>query len=259
MFDWVWPSRLPWWAWPWKIAAHRVPVERLFQPARSEERHDLQRLALAGRLDRRVVHQGDLVLHPQPRHRALQLQRLVDRLVDERLDRVLAPRAERPRPKASAEPLDPGEADPLDLDGVAVQHLDAALAEDPGHLVLLAGLEVVIAEDRHDRHADAAQLADQDVGLLGQAVVAQVAAEDQDVGMLGDGGEDRLQRALRVLRAVDVANRRQPHRSVRALLNLLHDLSCAWLRAFNLGQLHREQDACAMPRAAAGDLKVQHL
>ena len=108
----------------------RVAIERLLQPAASEEREDLRRLALDGGADRRVVEDGDLLRGPQPRQGRLQLQRLVDGLLDELLDRGLAPGPERPAAEAAGEPLDPGESDAADLAGVPVEQDDAGLLED---------------------------------------------------------------------------------------------------------------------------------
>src|SRR4051812_27939400 len=107
----------------------------------------------------------------------------------ERLDRVLAPGAERPGPEPTAKPFDAGKPDPLDLAGVAVQHLDAAGAQDLLDLVLLTGLKIVVAEHTDNWHAHAGQLPGQDLSLLNGAIVTQVAAEQQHVGLLSDSGK----------------------------------------------------------------------
>ena len=83
-----------------------------------------QRLTFDRRLDRRVVEQGDELLVAQPRERGLELQRFVDRLADEPLDDLFAPRAERAAPEAAGESLHPGEADAVDLGGLAVERDD---------------------------------------------------------------------------------------------------------------------------------------
>ena len=82
----------------------------------------------------------------KPRQRGLELQRLVDRFVHELLDDVLAPRPERAPAEAAGETLDSGEADAMNLGGVAVEDDHPGVGQDLGDLVLLAGLEVVIAE-----------------------------------------------------------------------------------------------------------------
>ena len=85
----------------------RVAVDRLLEAARAQEREDLRRLALDRLLDRRVVEHGDPGHPAQPRERRLELQRLVHRLVDEDLDDLLSPGAERPLAEAAAEALRP--------------------------------------------------------------------------------------------------------------------------------------------------------
>ena len=94
---------------------HRVAGERLLQPARAQVRVDLLRLALDRGLDRRVVQQGHPLLGPQPGQRGLELERLVERLLHELLDDLLAPRPQRAPPESSGKPLHPREADALDL------------------------------------------------------------------------------------------------------------------------------------------------
>ena len=72
---------------------------------------------------------------------------------------------------------------------VAVEHPDAGLAQDLPDLVLLAALEVVVAQhaDHRDAHR-AVDLARQALRLLGQAVVGQVAAEHQHVRVAAGPG-----------------------------------------------------------------------
>jgi hypothetical protein len=57
----------------------------------------------------------------------------------------------------------------------------------------------VVAQHRDDRHRDPRQLVGQHLGLLGQAVVGEVAAQQQRVGGLGGLREEAAQRAGRVL------------------------------------------------------------
>ena len=69
-------------------------------------------------------------MRAQPRQRRLELQRLVDRLLDEVLDRLFAPRAERAAAEAAGKALDAGEADAVDFGRFAVEHRDAGVDED---------------------------------------------------------------------------------------------------------------------------------
>lgn len=74
--------------------------------------------------------------------------------MDEPLHDLLAPRLQRPLAEPTREALDACEADAVHLYEFAVQHVDARIGEDPRDGVRLTGLEVVVAEDRHDRDPD---------------------------------------------------------------------------------------------------------
>ena len=78
-----------------------MPIERLLEPARPQIGHDLERLALDGRADRGVMQHGDAPRGAQPRQRALELDRLVDRFLHEALGGRLAPGTQR-RPTEAA-------------------------------------------------------------------------------------------------------------------------------------------------------------
>ena len=93
----------------------------------------------------------DLLVGAQARERGLELQRLVDRFVDELLDDLLAPRPERAAAKTAAEPLDTGKADAMHLARVAVEDADALRRRGSGESRRSAPrLEVVVAEHGHD-------------------------------------------------------------------------------------------------------------
>jgi hypothetical protein len=156
------------------------------------------------------VEHGHPLGRAQPGQRGLELQRLLDSLTHEALQHRLAPRLQGPRSEAPGEALDAGEAHALDLHAVSVEHAHAGLAENRAYLLGVTRLEVVVAEHAEHRHLDAAQLAGQHARLVGQAIVGEVAAEHEHVGALGGPGEQRLQRALRALAAVHVADRRHP-------------------------------------------------
>src|SRR6187200_2462731 len=94
-----------------KNGRYVVTRQRLFEPARSEERVDLGRLPFHRRDDRRVVQQRDALRGAQARQRRFELERLVDRLADESFDARFAPGAERARAKAAAKAFDARESD----------------------------------------------------------------------------------------------------------------------------------------------------
>jgi len=122
--------------------------------------------------------------------------------------RKLHEAAEYAAAEPAGEAFDAGEADPVDLGRLAVEHRDADVAEDLADFVLAAGLVIVVAEhgDDGDLHGRG-ELARQDARLVGKAVVGEVTAEHQDVCVARDLGEQRLKRALRVPRDVQIADR----------------------------------------------------
>src|SRR6185369_15667667 len=85
-----------------------IRVDRLLEPAGSEERVNLQRLALDGALDGRIVKQRDGRQRLDSRQRRLELERLVDGFADEVLDAVFPPRAESALAEAAAKPFHAG-------------------------------------------------------------------------------------------------------------------------------------------------------
>src|SRR5437764_14177429 len=89
---------------------------------------------------------------PQPRKRRLQLQGLVDRFADELLDDGFAPGTERARTEATAEALDTGNADSLRLMRIAIQNDDPGVGENLPYFIALGRCEIVLAEDRDERH-----------------------------------------------------------------------------------------------------------
>ena len=154
----------------------------------------------------------------------------------ELLDDRLAPRAERAPAEAAAEPLDAGDADAVHLARVAVEDQRPRVDENLPDLVLLARLDVVIAEHRGDRDAKR-QLAREHARFLGQPVVGQIAGEQQHLGRFGDAREQGLKRALRGLGAVQIAKRGDAHDSLHSWRCVLQELSQQNGRA--TGGLHR--------------------
>src|SRR5262249_23447041 len=109
---------------------YRVAIERIFEPARAQERRDLRRLVRHGGANGRVVEQRDAMGRSQPRERALELERLFHRLTDKLFEHGFAPRLQRALAEAAGEALDAGEPYAPDLDRIAVEHRDAAVGED---------------------------------------------------------------------------------------------------------------------------------
>ena len=155
---------------------------------------------------------GDFLRRRHARQRLLQLQRFFDGLVDEAFDRLLAPGFERVLAEAAAETLGAREADAEHLAALAIEHLNAGVAEKLVQLVLLARVPVVIAEHGDDRYFHGAgQFLEQDLSFFGRAVVGEVAAQEQDVGAVGDLREEGLEGALRSFGAVQIGDGRDAH------------------------------------------------
>src|SRR5690606_14379177 len=106
--------------------------------------------------------------------------------LDEALDPLLAEALERRLAEAAAEALGAGETDDVaaQLEVIAVEDDDAALAEDPADLVGLPGLVVVVAEHADLRRAHALQRFRQQLRLVEVAVIGQVAAEQERVAFV---------------------------------------------------------------------------
>ena len=141
-------------------------VDRVGEARAAEEGIDFERLALDRLGDRRIMEHGDGPLGAQRAQRVLEDARLVERLVDEGLDRRLAERAELAAAEAADEALDAGEADALDHHRLLAEH---------GHAGLLAGCAatssgwphsiIVVAEHGDDRDRAGAQVLGEDLGL----------------------------------------------------------------------------------------------
>src|SRR5262252_738116 len=90
------------------------------------------------------------MIRRQARERGLELERFLNRLVDEVLYDFLTPGPERSAAESPAEPSDPSEANAAKLPRVAVEHVDADVVEDFGDIRFLPRFEVVIPEHRDD-------------------------------------------------------------------------------------------------------------
>lgn len=188
--------------------AHAKTVDRFLQPARSEERKNFRIFADNGGADRRVVEHGDAALVRQFSQRLLEPQRLIERFLDKRFHERFAPGVEHPPAESAAKPSDSGEASTADLDRFAIEHGHAAFLQNLTHLLRLTRFEIVVAENADHRHAHrCAQISNQLVRFLGEAVIGQVAAEQENVGLLRDLFENFEQRAARMFPVMHIGNR----------------------------------------------------
>src|SRR5690349_22615381 len=152
----------------------------------------------------------------QSRQGPLELERLLDGLTNELLEDRLPPRLQRALAEAAGEALDAGEADAADLDGVSVEHRDAAVAEDALDLIGLLRLVVVVTEHGHDRDFRERQLPHEALRLVGRAGIRQIATEGENVRPLGDRADDGGERPRRhCFGAMEIAHRGDAH-AIRA-------------------------------------------
>src|SRR3989442_933729 len=186
---------------------HRITADRFFEPARSKERVNLQRLAVDRLLHRRIVQQSDQMFGAQPSECRLELQRFVDRFAHELLDDRFAPWTERVLAEAAAETLGTSDADPVHLTHFAVKDDHAGIRENSTDFLGLARFDVVVAEHGRDRHANPGQFFREDARFLRQPVVGEIPRNQHDVRGLGESGKKRLKCALRGPGAMQITQR----------------------------------------------------
>src|SRR3954451_18160916 len=93
-------------------------VDRVTQTLRTQILIDRRRLAFDRAFDRRIMEHCDASLGAQRPQLVLELARLVQRFLDERLGDRLSERRQLAAAITAHEAFDPGEADTLDLDGL---------------------------------------------------------------------------------------------------------------------------------------------
>jgi hypothetical protein len=92
----------------------------------------------------------------------------------------------------------------------AVEHVDPGFRADRRDLVAMAGVEVVVAQNRADGDRQIAARPGDDDSLLGLAMGRQVAGEEDQVGVALDARERLLDAGARRLGRVDVSCSRDP-------------------------------------------------
>jgi hypothetical protein len=135
-------------------------------------------------------------------------------MADERLHLRLAEVAAALAGEPAAEALHPRHAQPL-APGVqdhalALQDVQAVLAQHRRDLVLLVAVVVVVAEHGDDRHGQLGELVGDDVRLLDGAVPGQVTGEQEHVGVAPEVFQRGAQAPAGVLAQMDVPDGGDP-------------------------------------------------
>ncbi len=197
---------------PVNHGCHGVAIQGFFEAPGAQERENFGRLVFDGRPDRGVMEDGDATLGPQSRQGGLELHGLVDRFLNEGFDGLFAPGAQSAPAEAAGEPACAGEADSAHFNGITIEQDDAGLGQDSPDFVFTAGLEVVIAEHGDDGQLRGdGQLLDQELCLLGQAVVREVSAQHNYIRELIGLFEQRANQPAGILAAVNIADGRNSH------------------------------------------------
>src|SRR6266511_3357496 len=143
------------------------------------------------------MQQHDMLRRPHPRDGPLELQCFVDRLVDKPLDALLPPRLQGALPESPGKALHTSKADAPNLTAIAIEHLNAGLGEDTLHLLGLSRLIVVVPQHRNDWNLQGRyDLLRQNLRLLREAVIGEIAAQQEDVSAVVNRGKQRLQCTL---------------------------------------------------------------
>jgi hypothetical protein len=143
------------------------------------------------------VQHRDARLRAQASERGFELQRLVDSLLHEQLDRLFAPGSERAATKPAGESLDARKSDALDFGGLAVENRHACIDEDLTDLVLLSAFVVVVPEHGNDWNLHRrAELASENARFVRQPVIGKVATQHQNIGVVADLREHLLELTL---------------------------------------------------------------
>ena len=188
---------------------HRIAADRLFEAARSEERIDLERLAFDGLLNRRVVQQRDRAACVRSRASAASSFSASSTASCTNCLMIVSPQGPSARvPKPPPNPFTPAMPTPCISHASPSSTVTPRVGENLADLGCLARFEIVIAEHRRRSACAAASArAPAPRASSGEPVVGEIAGEQQHVGRLGDAREQRLKRALRRFRAVQIADR----------------------------------------------------
>src|SRR5262245_42341887 len=132
--------------------------------------------------------------------------------MDKLLGDCLAPGLQCPLAKATPEALNTGKANAVDLTGVSSEHDDSRVTEDLPHLLVLSGLVVMVAKHSQGRYF---RISDtrlrQPLGLVGLAIISEIATQQQHIRLLGRLCQQSLQYFLGDLGIVEISEGRDTY------------------------------------------------
>src|SRR3569833_573297 len=178
-----------------KRALVRVTVQGQHRPVRlkcslesrtAEEWEDRLRFTHNRVFDRRVVGDADFLFRLALSEAVIELDRFAFRYFDNGLDSLLAKGHQLVGRKPSAKPLRSRKADSIHLKTVAIKEMNACPAQHAAELVLVSTFVIMVA--KHCDHGNVYMLkhAEDDLHLVRDAVISEVAGDDQRVSQIVD-------------------------------------------------------------------------
>src|SRR4051794_24605515 len=157
-------------------------VDGVGETGGAEILQNLQRLTRERVYDRGIMEPRNAALRAERSQPVLELARLVQCLVDKRLDDRLAERRQLAASEPAEEALDPGKAHSLDFGRLLIENGHSGLMEDRADFFRLTAFVVMIAE--HPEHRDGARtdVVGENLGFSSLAEVGEVAAQYENVG-----------------------------------------------------------------------------
>src|SRR5579872_6162465 len=132
-----------------------VAINHFGEPSAPEVGIDLFRLALYRFHDRRVVSDYDALFGAQHRQGAFELERLVNRGLDDCLDLGFTEGGKHASSETSDEAFCPGESHTIAFISAAIEYLHTLVSHHFCEFYLLAAFEVVIAKHGDDGNTNA--------------------------------------------------------------------------------------------------------
>ncbi len=121
-------------------------VDRLLKPAATEEGENFRIFTHESCADRRVMQNGNAPVSLEFRERLLESHGVIDCFLNELFNERFTPRIQHAAPKPAGEAANAGKTDAFNLDGFAIEHVNAGAIEHFADKLRFAGLQIVIAK-----------------------------------------------------------------------------------------------------------------